>query len=73
MRIRKGFTLVELLIVVAIIGALAASMTMSSTDAVDSANANSIVSNLQSMRSAAMAMYYVYGRTSSSIIVRDKT
>ena len=54
---RKGFTLVELLIVVAIIGVLGAMMMMSSTDAVDSAGANAILSNLSSMKTAAMAMY----------------
>ena len=54
---RKGFTLVELLIVVAIIAALAAMMAASSADAIDTANANAILSNLQSMKVEAYDMY----------------
>ena len=56
-RTHKGFTLVELLIVVAVVGVLAAMMTMSSTDAVDSAGANVILSNLNSLKTAAYQMY----------------
>ncbi|MBQ4431827.1 MAG: prepilin-type N-terminal cleavage/methylation domain-containing protein [Synergistaceae bacterium] len=54
---RKGFTLIELLIVVAIIAALAAMMAVSSADAIDTANANAILSNLQSMKVEAYDMY----------------
>lgn len=59
-KFRKGFTLVELLIVVAVIGVLAAMMTMSSTDAVDSAGANTILGNLGSLKTAAIQMYTDY-------------
>lgn len=56
-RIHKGFTLVELLIVVAVIGVLAVMMTMSSSEAVDVAGANTILSNLQTLKTAAYQMY----------------
>ena len=56
-RTHKGFTLVELLIVVAVIGALAVMMTMSSADAVDTAGANAIMGNLQTLKTAAYQMY----------------
>ena len=54
---RKGFTLVELLIVIAIIGTLTALMTLSSTNATASAEAAKVVSGLRTARSAAI-MYY---------------
>ncbi|MBQ4431624.1 MAG: type II secretion system protein, partial [Synergistaceae bacterium] len=54
---RKGFTLVELLIVIVVIGILSAMMMLSSTEAVSSAKASNIVSNLRNMKTAALAYY----------------
>ena len=56
-RVRKGFTLVELLIVLAVLGSLGAMMSYSSSGAVDSADAAKIISNLQSLKIAALQMY----------------
>ena len=54
---RKGFTLVELLIVIVVIGILSAMMMLSSTEATTSAKATAIVSNLRNMKTAALAYY----------------
>ena len=54
---RKGFTLVELLIVIVVIGILSAMMMMSSTEAVTSARASNVVSNLRNLKTAALALY----------------
>ena len=54
---RKGFTLVELLIVIVVIGILSAMMMMSSTEATTSAKATAIVSNLRNLKTAALAFY----------------
>ena len=54
---RKGFTLVELLIVIVVIGILSAMMMLSSTEAVASAKANNIVSNLRNMKTAVLSYY----------------
>lgn len=57
MRMRRGFTLVELLIVIVIIGILAAAMLLSSGSATASARAAAIISDLRNLKSAALFLY----------------
>ena len=57
---RKGFTLVELLIVIAILGALASMMSLSGTNATASARAATIVNDLKTLKTAALLMYNDY-------------
>ena len=54
---RKGFTLVELLIVIVVIGILSAMMMFSSTEAATSAKANNIIANLRNWKTATLAWY----------------
>ena len=71
---RKGFTLVELLIVVVIIGVLSSMMSISSVESTDSAKVAAIINNLRTMKTSALALYIdsadfasFYGATSISI------
>ena len=54
---RKGFTLVELLIVIVVIGILSAMMMLSSTEAVSSARASNIISNMRNLKTATLSWY----------------
>ena len=58
---RKGFTLVELLIVVAILATLTATMTMAVSGSTAKAKASTIASNVNACRSAAMTYAVTYG------------
>ena len=64
---RKGFTLVELLIVIVIIGILSAMMMISSSEAVSSAKAAGIVNNLRAMKIAALSYYEEHADTAGTI------
>ena len=71
---RKGFTLIELLIVIVVIGILSAMMMLSSTEAVTSAKASNVVSNLRNFKTAALA-YYVdhiddWNKTTAPTVVK---
>jgi prepilin-type N-terminal cleavage/methylation domain-containing protein len=56
--IRKGFTLVELLIVIVVIGILSAMMYMSSTEAIAMADVTKITNDLRMLSTAAQHWYF---------------
>ena len=54
---RKGFTLIELMIILAVLAILASMMMFSSTETVTTAKALSIINNLQTIRKGVIAWY----------------
>lgn len=68
----KGFTLVELLIVIIIIGILAGMMMLSTGSATDKAEATKIVSNMRNIKSACLMFYADYDRYPANLTT-DKT
>ena len=69
MRMRKGFTLMELLVVVLTLGILSAVMLLSSLEAVSTADANNIINNMQQIKIATYAWY----KDNLSRIIPDKS
>ena len=68
---REGFTLVELLIVIVVIGILSAMMMLSSTEAVSSARASNIVSNLRNLKTAALSWYIDNISSADTVNIKD--
>jgi len=69
---RTGFTLVELLIVIIIIGILAGAMLLVAGSGTDKAEATKIVSNLRSLKAAALMYYADYPNTTELNAVANK-
>ena len=70
---RRGFTLVELLIVIAILGALSAAMTMSASTATAKAKATSIANNLKICTSGAQVYRFEHDDDLGTVDVNTTT
>ena len=71
-KFRKGFTLVELLIVIAILGTLSAMMTSSTGDATVRAKVSQIVGNIEACKLAA-AVYYADNFDNKELKMSEKS
>ncbi len=72
-RTHKGFTLVELLIVIGIIGALGAGMSLSAKDATPKAEIARLVSDFKLLRTAAILYHYDYSATGNASLNGETT
>ena len=60
-KFRKGFTLVELLLVIVVIAILAGTVMVSGDESIISAEANNIISNMRVIKAAALEWLADYG------------
>jgi prepilin-type N-terminal cleavage/methylation domain-containing protein len=67
MKARKGFTLVELLIVIAIIGTLVGAMMLSGGSATDAAQTAALLSELRALKGAVSRYYVNYNSNPTQI------
>ncbi|MBQ3394937.1 MAG: prepilin-type N-terminal cleavage/methylation domain-containing protein [Synergistaceae bacterium] len=76
---KPGFTLVELLIVIVVIGILSAMMTVAASEFVDSSKATKIISDLTNLKRAATAWYldnyerFIYKNKTDKYMIDGKT
>jgi len=73
MKRHSGFTLIEMLMVIVIIGALTGAVMLSVSSATDKANASKIVNNLRNLKAACVMYYSDNGHWPASDVAFDGT